>query len=119
MWPVNSLTICDIVVSYFLGTQTTTSLPRMLAEFVSHHPNKYATPFFDCSENGEAMLAGLDVEELRTLLKKILASASFANDGLELVACTITAPIVLKFLQRKSLVIPSKTTLTPTYSYNR
>jgi hypothetical protein len=86
-WLPASPSLCDIALSYFLGEQTSTDLPHLVAVCASHLSSKFAISYCGLSDSGQKKLAGLEEEEVRILLQKVLACASTANDGLVFITC--------------------------------
>lgn len=99
-WLPASPSLSDIALSYFLGEQTSTELPRLLAIYSSVLQNNFAIRYCDLSDNGQKRLVGMDEGSFRMLLQKVLDYASSVSDGLTVLVCIRLANAALDAKKR-------------------
>lgn len=88
MWPPDLLLPSDTVLCYCLGELTTTNLPLLVAESVSHQAKHLHTQYFELSYSGRKKLDGMAKKELDILIRLLMvACASYASDGVIRVVC--------------------------------
>jgi hypothetical protein len=71
MWQPDSLSLSDAVLSYFHGTSTTLPKQLNLLEYLSALRNSSPTAYSGLSTSGQKKLAGMDIDELSTVLLKM------------------------------------------------